>query len=101
MVPNQRKVYVEKGICDAANKYTAINLNALFHAMNDLKKGSSFKLWMYFAKNQNGYEFDLSRVDCNEWGIKTDSYHSAFEDLTQKGYLENTKGNRYIFHELI
>lgn len=101
MFPNQKRIYVEKEVCDSANKYAVINLNALFHAMKDLKKGSSFKLWMYLAKNQNGYEFDLSNVDCNDWGIKSDSYHSAVKDLIQKGYLEETKSNRFIFHELI
>ena len=36
-------------------------------------KAGAFKLWVYFAKNQNGYEFALSSKDALEtFGIKKD-----------------------------
>ena len=50
-----------------------MNLIALQQAMKDLK-GSSFKLWTYFNKNQDNYRFELSQKACAEWGIKKDSY---------------------------
>lgn len=98
---NQRRVSIEKEECGKQNHYSIINLEALNQAMNTLKRGSSFKLWMYLAKNQNGFQLDLSKVDCSHWGLKADSYHSAFKDLESKGYLQEIKSNTYIFHELL
>ena len=60
-----------------------MNLIALQQAMKDLR-GSSFKLWTYFNKNQENYRFELSQKACAEWGIKKDSYYSAVKDLIEK-----------------
>lgn len=98
--PNQKNITVIKCPCDTENKYAKINLSALHSAMQNLTKIGAIKLWLYFAKNQNGYTFDLSCVDCNDWGIKSDSYHSAVKELIEKRYLVNTATNHYTFHEL-
>ncbi len=39
---------------DRNNLFATMNLEALQHAMQELK-GSSFKLWAYFNKNQDKY----------------------------------------------
>lgn len=98
---NQKRISVQKENCDNQNLYALINLASLNQAMKVLNRGSSFKLWMYLAKNQNGYEFDLSKVDCSSWGIKSDSYHSAVKDLIEKGYLQEVKPHHYVFHEML
>ena len=49
--------------------------------------GSGLKLWLYLNKNQDNYRTELSRVDCAKWGIKKDSYYSAFDELIKKGFL--------------
>ena len=98
-VPNQKKIKINKEICDSSNLYATINLEALHAAMKDLTKIGAFKLWMYLSKNQDGYEFDLSCVDCGTWGIKRDSYHGAVNELIDKGYLVKNNQNRYIFNE--
>lgn len=55
---------------------------------------------MYFAKNQNGYEFALSSKDAEKtFGIKIKQYNNAIKELEEKGYLVITKGNNYIFYE--
>ena len=97
---NQKNVTISKCPCDTENKYAKINLSALHSAMQNLTKIGAIKLWLYFAKNQNGYTFDLSCVDCNDWGIKNDSYHSAVKELIENRYLVNTATNQYTFHEL-
>lgn len=98
-VPNQKKIKINKEICDSSNLYATINLDALHAAMKDLTKIGAFKLWLYLSKNQDGYEFDLSCVDCGAWGIKKDTYHNAVNELISRGYLIEIGKNRYIFRE--
>jgi hypothetical protein len=64
-------------------------------------KAGAFKLWIYFAKNQDGYEFALSSKSvADEFGIKIDQYNSAIKELMEKGYLIQESGNRYSFNEI-
>lgn len=68
--------------------------------MIDLK-GETFKLWCYLGKNQNGYEFALSKVDAMNWGMGSkSSYDRAVKELIEKGYLVETSPNHYDFYEL-
>lgn len=61
----------------------------------------AFKLWCYFAKNINNYEFALSSKAVEEnFGIKIKQYNNAVKELMEEGYLVNTKGNNYVFHEI-
>lgn len=61
----------------------------------------AFKLWCYFAKNQNGYEFALSSKDvADSFGIKIKQYNNAVDELIEKEFLVNTNGNNYIFNEI-
>jgi len=61
----------------------------------------AFKLWMYFAKNQNGYDFALSSKDASaSFGIGKSQYDTAVKKLIAAGYLTNTCGNHYIFSEV-
>lgn len=99
-VPNQKTITVKKELTDKQNYYTAINLNALERAAVDLQAGA-FKLWVYFAKNQNNYNFALSSKEVEEtFGIKIKQYNNAIAELCNKGYLLKDKGNSYIFYEL-
>ena len=97
---NQKTVQVKKMKCDKQHLYTRINLEAIQCAMNELKKVGAFKLWLYFAKNQDQYRFDLSCEDCKRWGVKADSFHTGINELIKKGYLQKVSGNFYIFHEM-
>ena len=98
--PNQKTIKVSKEVCNKDNLYAVINLQALQSAAIDLKAGA-FKLWIYFSKNQNFYEFALSNKDVNEnFGIKKDQYDSAVKELISKGYLVETSGNHYTFYEV-
>ena len=48
------------------------------------------------------YEFDLSQVACEAWGLKRDSYRRAKQDLISKGYLVEVVGDgeNYEFYEV-
>lgn len=96
-VPNQKKVIIKKEPCNKDNHYTATNLQALQYAMNDLS-GEAFKLWMYFSKNQDNYNFDLSQKAAEQYGIKKTSYYSHIETLKQKGYLQRKDENSNIYY---
>lgn len=99
-VPNQKSVRINKEKCDKQNLYSVINLSAMEEAARDLDAGA-FKLWVYFSKNQDNYEFALSsKAVEQEFGIKIKQYNNAVKELTDKGYLVNTKGNNYIFNEI-
>jgi len=99
--PNQKKITINKMETNSNNPYTIINLNTLQNAMSTLKKAGTFKLWIYLAKNQHNYTFDLSCAECKKWGLKPDTYHSAVKELIELGYLKKTKENEYIFFENI
>lgn len=99
-VPNQKVVKIQKEKCDKQHIYTTINLEAMNKAAVDLEAGA-FKLWCYFAKNQDRYEFALSSKEVAEsFGIKTRQYNTAVAELIDKGYLVNTGGNYYTFNEI-
>ena len=100
-VPNQKVVKINKEECNKTHLYAAINLAAIEAAAQDLEAGA-FKLWIFFAKNQNDYTFALSSKevkDCFGMGIK--QYNTAIEKLIEKGYLVAEEGsNQYIFNEM-
>ena len=101
-VPNQKIVKVQKAPADKSNLYSIINIEAAHNAMRDLAETKAgFMLWYYFAENQNGYEFALSSKAVEAaTGIKIKAYNSAIAAMVEKGYLVNTKGNYYVFHEI-
>lgn len=99
-VPNQKVMVVKKERCDKNNYYAAINLEALQEAMSNLNN-TEFKLWMYFAKNQNEHSFAYSPSDCiSNWGFTRTSLYNAFAALEAKGYIQQKEGNVFIFSEI-
>ena len=99
-VPNQKVVKVQKLKCDKQNLYATINLVAMELAAQDLDAGA-FKLWCYFSKNQNNYEFALSSTDAaNTFGLKKKQYDNAIKTLIEKKYLQSIENNKYIFNEI-
>ena len=100
-VPNQKIVKVQKEKCDKQNIYAAINIEALELAAQTLDAGA-FKLWVYFAKNQGGYEFALSSKDVlDTFGMKIKQYNNAVTELIDKGYLvRQGVSSNYLFSEI-
>lgn len=99
-VPNQKVVKVNKEVCNKQNIYATINITAMEKAAQELAAGA-FKLWVYFAKNQHGYEFALSskEIEAN-FGIKIKQYNNAVDELIEKGYLvQQGESNSYLFME--
>jgi hypothetical protein len=85
-VPNQKNVKVNK-VETKGKIFAQMEMSALEEAARNLKAGA-FKLWVYFAKNQNNYEFGLSSSDVlSTFGMKKDQYDGAIKELIDKGYL--------------
>ena len=95
-VPNQKKIIIQNAPCDRNNLYCMINIEALQKAVSELS-GVGLALWLYLAKNQNGYSLDLSPADAAKWGIKRSSFYRAEDELTRLGYIKHHKGNVFIF----
>ena len=73
---------------------------SLEKAMNELS-GESFKLWIYFSKNQDKYSFDLSPKDVEKWGISRSTFYRIKDEFIEKGYLQQKQqgSNIYYFTE--
>lgn len=79
--------------------FATIDIEAITTAMV-LLKASTFKIWVYFAKNVNNYTFALSCVDvCRFCKISARNYYSAIQELTELGYLVHNEDNHYTFYE--
>jgi hypothetical protein len=64
-------------------------------------KPSTLKVWFYFAKNQEGYEFDLSSVAvCSFCSVSDKTYREAIKELTNLRYLVQTGKNTFEFYEM-
>ena len=68
-------------------------------------KANSFKLWIYFVDNADGYKFDLYPVDfCTKANVSDGTYRRAFEELEEKGFLRESTNpdykNIYLFSEI-
>ena len=100
-VPNQKTVSVNKEPCDKKHLYTCVNIDALTHAMKDMTP-AQFKVWFYFAKNQNNYTFELSSVAVQEFGnISDKTYRDAVKTLIEKRYLIKRSDSKiYDFYEI-
>ena len=102
-VPNQKKILIERTSANAKKDYLKVSNENLQLAMYNLK-ANSFKLWVYFVDNADGYKFDLYPVDfCTKAGVSDGTYRRAFEELEEKGYLRESQKpdykNVYLFSE--
>lgn len=98
VVPNQRIITIHKEPTNKKNKYTMNNIEALEEAVKKLQSKCGFKLYMYFAKNQDTYQTALSSSDFCEWAkCGMTAYNSAFKELEEKGYLVNVAGTNTIY----
>lgn len=58
------------------------------------------QLYLYFASNRDGYNFDLSAEHADkDANIKRTTFHTYINLMIKKGYLVRRKGNCYDFYE--
>lgn len=97
-VPNQREITISKQLANKENLYTINNLSALNEAACRLQSKGGFKLYMYLAKNQDKYSFNLSSRDFLNWsGLGYAAYTTAFDELIKNGYLIPKDGAKSVY----
>lgn len=72
------------------------------HWMKFNKKHGPYalQLYLYLAKNRNGYSLALSpQAALKEAGIKRTSFYEYLNLLIKEGYLVKRNGNTYDFYE--
>ena len=100
-VPNQKIIKIKHDLCDKGHIYATCNVNSNRKALKELSP-NTYKVYMYFALNQNNYTFALScQAVQNATGMSDKTYQKAVHELIDKGYLEAAvdKGNMYTFYE--
>ena len=94
-VPNQRQITVNKTVANKTEIYTVNNLSAIDEAVGRLQSKAGFKLYMYLAKNQDKYQFNLFSSDFLRWaGVSITAYNTAFDELVEEGYLILEEGTK-------
>ena len=89
-VPNQKAFRVHKkreqrGVKDP--RVSDLYRDDVLDASADLKD-TTFKVYMYFAVNQDGYIGGLSKIDVlKRTKISESSYRRAIKELEEKGYF--------------
>lgn len=97
-VANQRTITVNKEPCNTSNLYTTNNIKALDEALGRLQSYCGLKLYMYIAKNQDNYKFDLFSSDfCKLCQCSRTAYSTAFSELVEQGYLIKKEGTQTIY----
>ena len=98
--PNQKRIRIVKSEVDKLHPYTMINIEALKQLMNSDLSDRAIKLWLCFASNQDGYEFELSPAYIQkEWGFSDSTYKRAKNDLLDARYLVVSEGGILEFHD--
>ena len=96
---NQKVITTIKEV--GIDSFATISINALASAMA-LLKASTFKVWIYLAKNTHNQTFALSCVDiCRFCKVSARTFHSAIQELVEVGYLVQTEGTHYNFYEIL
>lgn len=98
--PNQISVIIDKDEnFKDASKTAWYHVEAMSQAYKNLTK-SAFALWLYIARNQNGYRLELSYVAFNKmFDVSERSYRDAKLELIEKGYMILVKKDIYKFYE--
>ena len=89
-VPNQKafRVHKKREPRDKMDvRIAELYKDDVLDASADLKE-TTFKIYMYFAVNQDGYIGGLSKADAiNRTKISESSYKRAIKELEEKGYF--------------
>lgn len=96
--PNQSYYHIAKVISnDKGDVYFMVRWADVLKASKELT-ANGMKLYLYLAKNQDGYNFYFSSADfCRTYDISDRTFRRAREELMEKGYLlEKEKNNVYF-----
>lgn len=97
-VPNQNIVIVKKTPCKA--NFLQVNNDEWMTASIACGKSfNAFKLYLYLAANEIGYEKALSQQAIeNSLKMKSTSYYDSIAKLKELGYIRDIGGNKFEFY---
>lgn len=97
--PNQKVITIRKEKCQ--EDFLQIKNMNWQKACNNLTY-SAFKLYLYMARNQDGYSFALSYEAVNALiPMSRKTYDKAIKELKDNGWLIKVEGNSWIFKDKI
>lgn len=102
-VSNERIVKISRdNVVKASGKpFACIYKENITNACCDLKP-STFKIWVYLASNKNNYDYPYSPAYLSKViNISVKTAQSAFNELKEKGYIEEDleRKDHYTFYE--
>lgn len=93
--PNQKIIHINK---DASTDFLQVDKSSWMDACNELTY-NGFKVYLYLAGNQDGFDLALSRKALQDNIVMHDNtYTKVIKELTEKGYLVHKQGNIYDFY---
>jgi hypothetical protein len=97
-VPNQNIVIIKK--TKPRDNFLQISNEEWMKAAVDCDKSfNAFKIYLYLAANEIGYNKALSRQAIeNALCIKSSSYYTSIDKLVELGYLVDIGGNKFEFY---
>ena len=94
--PNQKLYTIHKKI-EEGDIFIMLRWEEYCAAAKELSP-SALNLYMYLAKNKDGYEFFFSSKDyCQAFGVVDKTYRNAKAELINKGYLREEEKNKVQF----
>lgn len=94
--PNQKLYIINKKI-EEGDIFVMLKWEEYCMAARELSP-SALNLYMYLAKNTDGYEFFFSSKDyCNTFKVVDKTYRNAKNELIKKGYLKEGENNKVHF----
>ena len=96
--PNQNTVIIKKSACKS--NFLQVSNEEWMQAAKDCGKSfNAFKLWLYLAANEIGYEKALSAVAVAQaLDMKKTSYYDSVTKLRELNYLTDIGGNKLEFY---
>lgn len=94
--PNQKLYFINKKIKEG-DVFIMLRWEEYCAAARELSP-SALNLYMYLAKNKDGYEFFFSSKDyCQTFDVVDKTYRNARIELMNKGYLKEMDKNKVYF----
>ena len=94
---NQKRYHIQKKI-EKEDVFIMLPWKDYTAASNELTP-AAMKLFMYLAKNQDGYEFWFSSKDyCQTFKLADSTFRKAKKELLDLGYLKESDNNHVYFN---
>ena len=98
---NQKTIICKKEPFSAKDTFLQVNNNDWALAARTIKQFNTFKLYLYFARHQDGFLLGFSPEHAQEMlGMKKTSCNDAFNALIDLKYIKKIKEGTYEFYTI-